>query len=199
MRTEEKICNYIDIPLQHVSDRILSEMNRNSTSSSIRRTIDRLREAIPDIHIRTTFITGFPGESEDDFEELCDFVQEVRFDRMGVFSYSQEENTPAANFDGQIDEETKIDRRDRLMAIQQQISLEKNKAKIGSTTEVLCEGYDEDSYMYFGRSYADAPEVDGCVFFTCDGEKPKAGDFVKVRVTDYTGCDPVGEFVGKID
>ncbi len=194
MRTEEKICNYIDIPLQHVSDRILSEMNRNSTSSSIRRTIDRLREAIPDIHIRTTFITGFPGESEDDFEELCDFVQEVRFDRMGVFSYSQEENTLAGERQDQVPEEVRDRRRDSLMEMQRMISLEKNQRKTGSIFEVMVEEHEEEN-TYLGRTRYDAPEIDDGVIFTSE-RALKPGEYVFVEVTDafdYDLCGRIAE------
>ena len=191
MAENEKVCNYIDMPIQHINNDILRRMARRTNKDEIIGKIAMIRNKMPDAVIRTSIIVGFPGETEEQFCELCEFIKEARLDRVGVFAYSQEENTPAADFDGQIDEETKIDRRDRLMAIQQQISLEKNKAKIGSTTEVLCEGYDEDSYMYFGRSYADSIGVDSTVYFAAEDEVD-AGTFVKVEILDADEYDLTG-------
>lgn len=191
MRTEEKICRYIDIPLQHVNNRILRDMHRYSTSSSIRDTIRRLREAMPDIHIRTTFITGFPGETEEEFEELADFVEEARFERMGVFAFSPEEGTLAAEMDGQLDDETKERRRDVLMEMQREISLSCNQRQIGQVLEVLVEEKNEDG-TFSGRTRFDAPEIDDGVIFTAE-EEPAEGDFVRVRITDAFDYDLVGE------
>ncbi|NBI63264.1 30S ribosomal protein S12 methylthiotransferase RimO [Clostridiales bacterium] len=193
MAEEEKICDYIDIPLQHISDKVLKAMNRRSTSAGIRRTLEKLRTAMPNIHIRTTFITGFPGEEEVDFEELLDFVSEARFDRLGVFTYSQEEGTAAADMDGQVDEETKTLRQDAIMRTQLEISLENNQKKIGSRLEVLVEEQDEDG-SYLGRTRHDAPEIDDSVIFTSPRELA-LGDFVTVEITDAFDYDLTGREV----
>lgn len=191
IRSEEKICNYIDIPLQHVSDDVLSAMNRRSTSESIRSTIKKLRKEIPDIHIRTTFIAGFPGESEEDFVELADFLEEARFDRMGVFAYSQEENTLAGDMERQLDEETKIRRRDELMEIQRSISLENNIRKVGSVCEVIVDEREEDG-TYLGRTRFDAPEIDDGVIFTSSRDLVP-GQYVYVEITDAFDYDLSGK------
>ena len=193
MAEEEKICKYIDIPLQHCSDNVLSAMNRRSTSSSIRKTIGALREAMPDIHIRTTFITGFPGETEDDFEQLLDFTDEMEFQRLGVFTYSMEEGTAAAEMDNQIDEEVKAQRQDAIMRMQLEISLENNQKMVGRILEVLVEEQDEDG-AYIGRTQFDAPEIDNSVIFTTDREHT-AGDFVMVEITDAFDYDLAGKEV----
>ncbi len=190
MAEEEKICNYIDIPLQHISDNVLGAMNRRSTSESIRNTVERLRKAIPDIHIRTTFIVGFPGESEEDFEELAEFAESARFERLGVFAYSQEEGTVAGEMKNQIDDEIKAARADSIMRMQVDISREINEAKIGNTIEVLVDDIDEDG-AYLGRSMYDAPEIDNTVIFRADA-KLSAGNIVKVKITDAFDYDLVG-------
>ncbi len=190
IRDEEKICKYIDIPLQHINDDILRAMNRKSTSSSIRRTIQRLRREIPGIHIRTTFISGFPGESEAAFEELENFIEETRFDRMGVFAYSQEENTPAAGLPDQIGEEVRQQRRDSLMELQQSISLENNLAKVGQTFDVVVEEKEEEN-TYIGRTQYDAPEIDNGIIFTSEREL-QTGEYVRVEITDAFDYDLVG-------
>lgn len=191
MASEDKICNYIDIPLQHISDGVLKGMNRHSTSDSIRNTLKRLRGAIPDIHIRTTLITGFPGESERDFEELLDFVERERFERLGVFAYSQEEGTAAGEMNCQIDEDVKAERADCIMRRQMEISREINEAEVGNTIEVLVDGMDEEG-AYIGRTCYDAPEIDNTVIFKSRG-KLRPGDMVKVRITDAFDYDLVGE------
>ena len=193
MAEEEKICKYIDIPLQHCSDNVLGAMNRRSTNSSIRKTIGSLRKAMPDIHIRTTFITGFPGETEDDFEELLDFTDEMEFQRLGVFTYSMEEGTAAAEMENQIDEEVKAQRQDAIMRMQLEISLENNQKLVGRTLEVLVEEQDEDG-AYIGRTQFDAPEIDNSVIFTTDREH-NAGDFVMVEITDAFDYDLAGKEV----
>ena len=193
MAAEEKICSYIDIPLQHISDRVLLAMNRHSTSESIRSTLKRLREAIPDIHIRTTLITGFPGETEEDFDELLDFVEEERFERLGVFAYSQEEGTPAGDMECQIDEDVKTARADSVMLRQMEISRQINEDKIGRVMEVLVEGETEDG-AYIGRTQYDAPEIDDNVIFTAES-RPAAGDIVKVMITDAFDYDIAGRMV----
>ncbi len=190
MAREEKICNYIDIPLQHISDGVLADMNRHSTTASIKATIARLRKAIPDIHIRTTMIVGFPGETEEQFEELLDFAEETRFERLGVFAYSREEGTVAGDMEDQIDEEVKALRADAVMRRQLDISREINEAKIGDTIEVMVDGIDEDG-AYLGRTVYDAPEIDNTVIFEADAEL-KLGDMVRVLVTDAFDYDLVG-------
>lgn len=190
MASEPKICKYIDIPIQHASDAVLKAMRRRSTEASIENTIERLRKKIPDIHIRTTFIVGFPGETDEDYEKLYDFVERMRFARLGVFAYSQEENTPAGEMENQIDEEVKEERLDGIMRRQLDISLELNKEKIGQTLEVLVEEQDEDG-SWLGRSRYDAPEIDNSVIFTSN-RSLKPGDIVNVRINDAFDYDLVG-------
>ena len=192
---EDKICKYIDLPLQHCNGDILRRMNRRGDLESLTALLKKLREKIPGVVIRTTFITGFPGESEEQFEELAQFADDIRFERLGCFAYSQEEDTPAADFPGQIDEDVKQNRADIIMEQQQTVMAEYCESLIGRELEVLCEGFDRIAECFFGRSYADAPEVDGCVFFTCGDRKPKAGEFVRVMIDDYLGCDPVGTMI----
>lgn len=190
MASEPKICKYIDIPIQHASDAVLKAMRRRSTETSIENTIARLRAKIPNIHIRTTFIVGFPGETDDDYEKLYAFVDKMRFARLGVFAYSQEENTPAGEMENQIDEEVKEERLDGIMRRQLDISLELNKEKIGQTLEVLVEEQDEDG-SWLGRSRYDAPEIDNSVIFTSN-RSLKPGDIVNVRINDAFDYDLVG-------
>lgn len=194
MASEEKICNYIDIPLQHVSDGVLSAMNRHSTTESIRDTLGRLRTAMPDIHIRTTLITGFPGETEEEFEELLEFVEETRFERLGVFAYSREEGTVAGDMENQIDEDVKAMRADAIMRRQLDISREINESKVGDTMTVMVDGTDEDG-AYLGRTVYDAPEIDNTVIFTAD-EELVPGDMVQVKITDAFDYDLVGKMEG---
>ena len=194
LRDEEKLVKYIDIPLQHCNDRVLAAMNRKSDKKSIEKLIDKIRSTVPDITIRTTLIVGFPGESEEEFCELHEFVKNMRFDRLGCFTYSAEEDTVAAGFKDQIDEQIKQDRLELISQSQNDISRESNEAKIGSTVEVLIEGYDDYIKCYFGRSPADAPEIDGKVFFVTS--KPlKIGDFVKVNINDVLDYDLLGEAI----
>ena len=196
MAEEEKICNYIDIPLQHISDSVLKAMRRRSTESSIRNTIDALRRAIPDIHIRTTFITGFPGETEEDFEKLAAFAEETEFERLGVFAYSREEGTPAGDMECQIDEDTKAERADSIMRRQVDISRRNNMKKIGEVFEVIVDGIDEEG-AYLGRTVYDAPEIDNTVIFSGDDDRVyKPGDMVKVRITDAFDYDLTGTVCG---
>ena len=190
MATEPKICHYIDIPIQHAADTVLTAMNRRSTGASIRATIRKLREAIPDMHIRTTLIVGFPGETEDDFEALLDFVETMRFERLGVFAYSREEGTPAGEMENQIDEAVKEARLDAIMRRQLEISLAVNEAKIGKTFTVLVEERDADG-SYIGRTAYDAPEIDDSVLFTSK-RALKAGDFVQVQINDAFDYDLIG-------
>ena len=190
MATEPKICHYIDIPIQHAADTVMTAMNRRSTGASIRTTIRKLREAIPDMHIRTTLIVGFPGETEDDFEALLDFVETMRFERLGVFAYSKEEGTPAGEMENQIDEAVKEARLDAIMRRQLEISLAVNEAKIGKTFTVLVEERDADG-SYIGRTAYDAPEIDDSVLFTSK-RALKAGDFVQVQINDAFDYDLIG-------
>lgn len=193
MAEEEKICNYLDIPIQHASDRVLRAMNRRSTAASIDDTLRRLTAAIPDIHVRTTLIVGFPGENEEDFEQLVEFVEREKFARLGVFTYSQEENTAAGEMENQIDEELKDERLDAIMRRQIDISLAWNREKVGKIFEVLVEERDEDG-SYIGRTRYDAPEIDNSVIFTSEQEL-SAGDIVNVKITDAFDYDLVGIMV----
>lgn len=187
LRDNPRVLKYIDLPLQHISDRMLRAMNRHGDSAMIRDTLARLRREVPDIVIRTTFIVGFPGETEEDFAELCAFLKEQRFDHAGAFAYSREEDTPAYDLPDQIDEQVKQDRLDLLMREQMEINEALNREKVGRVVSVLCEGYDSVAEVYYGRSTADAPEIDGKVYFRSD-EPVEPGSFVRVkvrRVVDY--------------
>lgn len=196
IKTEDKICKYIDIPLQHCEDAILSAMNRKSTKQQITALMEKLRREIPDIIIRTTFIVGFPGESDGDFETLCEFVDEMEFDRFGCFSYSPEEGTPAAKMENQIDDEVKTERANIINSQQQQIFARKLDSLIGKELKVIVEGFDEDEMLYFGRSYMDAPEIDTLVILsTVDELFP--GQFVSARVKGALYDDLVAEVLGQ--
>ena len=189
---EEKIVNYIDIPLQHCNGEILKNMNRRGNRQSLTSLLDKIKAKIPNVILRSTFITGFPGETYEQFEELAEFAAEIKFQRLGCFAYSKEEDTKAALMPNQIDDEIKQKRADIIMEHQQRVMAEYCESLVGKELEVLVEGFDKLAECFFGRSYADSPEVDGCVFFTCTGKKPDPGDFVKVKITDYSGCDPIG-------
>ena len=192
IKTEEKVCNYMDIPIQHASDRILSRMGRKTNRKEITERLTKLREEIPDMAIRTTMITGFPGETEEDVEELLDFVDEMEFERLGVFPYSQEEGTPAAVMEDQVSDEVKEERRDRVMELQQEISLDHGQDMIGRELEVFIEGQVADENAYVGRTYMDAPGVDGYIFVNT-GLELISGMFVRVRVTGALEYDLIGE------
>ena len=192
IKTEEKVCNYMDIPIQHASDRILSRMGRKTNRKEITERLTKLREEIPDMAIRTTMITGFPGETEEDVEELLDFVDEMEFERLGVFPYSQEEGTPAAVMEDQVSDEVKEERRDRVMELQQEISLDHGQDMIGRELEVFIEGQVADENAYVGRTYMDAPGVDGYIFVNT-GLELMSGMFVRVRVTGALEYDLIGE------
>ena len=195
---EEKILKYIDIPMQHCSSRILKLMNRHGDRKSLSDLVKKLREQIPGIVIRTTLMTGFPSESEEDFTELSEFVNEMKFERLGCFAYSAEENTAAARMKEQLDETVKKHRRDIIMDQQQAIMAENAQKQIGKTIHVICEGFDRYAECYFGRSRADAPEVDGKVFFVTEGEKPRIGDVIRVEITDTLDCDLMGFYRGNV-
>lgn len=191
IRDEKKICHYLDIPIQHASDRILKRMGRRTSKQELIDIVGKLRKEIPDIVLRTTLITGFPGETEEDHEELKEFVDEMEFDRLGVFTYSPEENTPAAEMADQVPEEVKEERRDELMELQQEISYDRGQDRIGQELLVMIEGKVADESAYIGRTYGDAPKVDGYIFVQT-GELIMTGDFAKVRVTGALEYDLIG-------
>ena len=192
MNREEKLVKYIDLPIQHCDGTVLSRMNRRGDRESLTALMERIREQVPGVTIRTTLITGFPGETEEQFESLCGFVKDVKFDRLGCFAYSREEDTPAASFGDQIDEEDKQRRAEVIMETQYAIMEQKNLAQVGSTLEVLAEGYDRETGLCFGRSRMDAPDIDSYVYFYAD-KKPRPGSFVNVRITKAVGYDLIGE------
>lgn len=194
MKTEEKVCNYLDIPIQHGCDRILKRMGRRTNKQEIVDIVGKLRKNIPDITLRTTLITGFPGETEEEHEELMQFVEDMRFDRLGVFTYSPEENTPAALLGDHIDEEVKVRRRDELMEVQQEIAFEHAQDAISTKLKVLIEGKLPEDNVFIGRTYKDAPSVDGYIFVNSSSELI-SGQFVDVFVTDAKEYDLIGEVV----
>ena len=192
MKKQDKVVNYIDLPLQHADDKILKAMNRRGDQAMIRNVIEKLRTEIPDVVIRTTFIVGFPGEGEDEFENLAVFVNEIEFDRLGVFTFSAQEGTPAYDMEDQVEEDVKTRRGEIIMQDQYSIMEEKNNEKIGKTYKVIVEDYDGYSDSYTGRTYMDAPEIDGIVRFTSDRDLD-IGDFVEVEIFDVEDYDLIGE------
>ena len=190
--SEEKLVPYLDIPIQHASDKILKKMNRKGSSAELEALILKIREKIPNVTLRTSLIIGFPGETEEDFTTLAEFVNKVRFDRLGCFAYSEEEGTPAAEYENQVDPQLRQDRSENIMNDQMTIAEEKNEEKIGSTVEVLVEGYDSYIKCFYGRSAADAPDIDGKVFFMSDNNL-EAGSFVRVLINDVIEYDLLGE------
>lgn len=194
IKNEPKVCHYLDMPIQHASDNILKRMGRRTTRQELVDIIGKLRKEIPDIALRTTLITGFPGETEEDYRQLLDFVDEMEFDRLGVFTYSTEENTPAAEFPNQIDEEIKELRRDGVMELQQEVSIDKSADMVGRILECIVEGKLEDDDVYVARSYRDAPNVDGYVFINTDANL-MSGDIVKVQIDGSTEYDLIGSLL----
>lgn len=192
MKKQDKVVNYIDLPLQHADDKILKAMNRRGDQAMIRNVIEKLRTEIPDVVIRTTFIVGFPGEGEDEFENLAVFVNEIEFDRLGVFTFSAQEGTPAYDMENQVEEDVKTRRGEIIMQDQYSIMEEKNNEKIGKTYKVIVEDYDGYSDSYTGRTYMDAPEIDGLVRFTSDRDLD-IGDFAEVEIFDVEDYDLIGE------
>jgi ribosomal protein S12 methylthiotransferase len=192
IRDEKKVCHYLDLPIQHASDKVLRRMGRRTTKAELKAVVEKLRREIPDIVLRTTLISGFPGETEEDHEELMEFVDEMEFDRLGVFPYSAEEDTPAASMSGQIAEEVKEARRNEIMELQQEISLDRGNARIGQELLVMIEGKVSGESAYIGRTYGDAPKVDGYIFIQT-GELLVTGDFARVRVTGAMEYDLIGE------
>lgn len=193
---QEKIVKYMDIPIQHCNEEILKNMNRSGSREYLTDLMSKIRNRIPDITLRTTLITGFPGESKEQFEELAEFVKEIKFDKLGCFAYSQEEGTPAAGFDGQIDEETKNHRAEIIMQQQQLISEEKNAQKYDRKFEAVVEGFDKYAECYFGRTAGDAPDIDGKVFFTSE-KQLEIGQYVTIKITETLDYDLIGEVTDK--
>ena len=198
IKNNEKVCHYLDLPIQHASDRILKLMGRQTTQAEIKSKIDALRKAVPDIVLRTTLIAGFPGESDKDHKEVLDFVEDTKFDRLGVFTYSQEEGTPAAGMDDQIDEDVKVRRRNEIMELQQEIVFDKNESLVGEEFEAIIEGKIPMENAYIGRTYMDAPGVDSNIFVVTD-EELMSGDFVKVSVTGANDYDLIGDMTERLE
>lgn len=189
---EEKVCNYIDIPLQHSDKTVLKNMNRVGDGEDYRALIFKMRKAIPDLALRTTFMVGFPGETDEQFENLCKFTEDVKFDKMGCFTFSPEEDTPAYDMQNQIDDDVKVRRQEVLMNKQYSITEELNKQRIGRIYKVIIDTFDGEKYV--GRSYMDSPEIDSGIIFTCDNNL-NIGDFVNVEITDYNGYDLIGKAI----
>ena len=189
---EEKVCSYIDIPLQHSDKTVLKNMNRVGDGEDYRALISKMRKAIPDLALRTTFMVGFPGETDEQFENLCKFTEDIKFDKMGCFTFSPEEDTPAYDMQNQIDDAVKIRRQEVLMNKQYSITEELNKQRIGKIYKVIIDTFDGEKYI--GRSYMDSPEIDSGIIFTCDNNL-NIGDFVNVEITDYNGYDLIGEAI----
>lgn len=196
VKNNDKVCKYFDIPIQHISDSVLKRMNRQSNGESIRKLIKKLRQEIPEVIIRTTVMVGFPGESEADFEELYNFLQEAKFDKLGCFAYSKEDGTPASRLKEQIHPMTKKSRLNKIMSLQQKISKQNLKNKIGKEVEVLVEDKSFDGKTYIGRSYMDVPEIDGVVYIESD-EEIQIGSFVKCTITDVNEYDLIAKKIGK--
>lgn len=194
IKTEKKVCHYLDMPIQHASDAILKRMGRRTTKAQLKETVSLLRKEIPDIVLRTTLIAGFPGETQEQHEELMEFVDEMEFERLGVFAYSPEENTPAASMPDQIPEEVKEERRDAILELQQEIAFDKAADMVGRTLYAMIEGKVADEPAYVARTYADSPDIDGYVFVNT-GEMLMSGDFVKVKITGSAEYDLIGELV----
>ena len=192
MAREEKVVKYMDIPLQHASGKILRAMNRRGDRQSLTALMEKIREKVPGVVLRTTLITGFPGETEEDFTELAEFIRDVKFERMGCFPYSQEEDTPAAEFPDQVEEEVKEHRAEILMGDQMDIMDREGQRMVGKTLEVLVEGYDPEEEAWFGRSYRDAPDIDGKVLFTAGDRELEPGEFLPVEITACEDCDLSG-------
>lgn len=189
---EEKVCNYIDIPLQHSDKTVLKNMNRVGDGDDYRALISKMRKALPDLALRTTFMVGFPGETDEQFENLCKFTEDLKFDKMGCFTFSPEEDTPAYDMQNQIDDDVKVRRQEVLMNKQYSITEELNKQRIGRIYKVIIDTFDGEKYV--GRSYMDSPEIDSGIIFTCDNNL-NIGDFVNVEITDYNGYDLIGEAI----
>ena len=197
MKREEKICHYLDLPIQHASDAVLRRMGRRTTRADLEQIVTHLREEIPDIVLRTTLIAGFPGETEEQHQEVMEFIDEMEFDRLGVFTYSQEEDTPAASMPDQIDEETKLNWQEELMELQQEIAFDRAEERTGSVVTAMIEGKVADEDAYVARTYGDAPNVDGLLFVQTT-EELNSGDFVRVRITGAVEYDLIGDLTEDI-
>lgn len=197
MKREEKICHYLDLPIQHASDAVLRRMGRRTTRADLEQIVTHLREEIPDIVLRTTLIAGFPGETEEQHQEVMEFIDEMEFDRLGVFTYSQEDDTPAASMPDQIDEETKLNWQEELMELQQEIAFDRAEERTGSVVTAMIEGKVADEDAYVARTYGDAPNVDGLLFVQTT-EELNSGDFVRVRITGAVEYDLIGELTEDI-
>ena len=195
LRDNPRLVKYMDIPIQHISDSVLARMNRHGGKALITETVKKLRERVPGITLRTTAMVGFPGESEEDFAELCEFIKEARFDRFGAFTFSPEEDTPAAEMGGQIDEQTKQDRYDVLMQTQLTVAEEKTADLVGTEVTALCDGWDAVAEIYHGRTMADAPDVDGRIYFSARKDSVMPGDFVRVHIDEAMDYDLIGHAV----
>lgn len=194
MKEEKKICHYLDLPIQHASDAVLKRMGRRTSKAQLTEIVQKLRKEIPDIALRTTLITGFPGETQEQHEELMEFIDEMEFDRLGVFTYSPEEDTPAAIMPDQIEESIKEDRQAELMELQQEIAFDLAESRIGQEVVVMIEGKVADENAYVGRTYMDAPNVDGLIFIETE-EELMSGDFVKAKIVGALEYDLIGEIV----
>ena len=194
VKNNDKICNYFDIPLQHFADKVLRRMNRKSDSKSIKNTITKIRKEIPDVILRTTFIVGFPGETEDDFFELYEFVNEAKFEKLGVFKYSKEDGTPASRIKEQVHHKTKQSRLDKIMSLEQKISRIKLEEKIGNEYEAVVDGFSDDNRYICARSYMDIPNEDGTIFIKNNG-KVQPGDFIKCKIISVKNYDLIGEII----
>ena len=189
VKKEDKICKYFDMPIQHISDRVLKRMNRKCTGQSIKNTISKLRKEIPDVVIRTTLMVGFPGETQEDFDKLYEFVKETKFDKLGAFTYSKEDGTPASRLKEQIHPMTKKSRYNKIMKLQQEISKENEKKNIGRELEILIEGITPDKKYYVGRSYMDVPDIDGVAYVKNTSNEDLIGKYVKAKVVDVKDYD----------
>ena len=197
LRDNPRLIKYVDLPIQHITEKMLRRMNRRGGEKAVRSAVERLRAGVPGITIRSTVITGFPGESEEDFDALLSFVREAKFDRLGAFAYSQEEGTPAGAYEDQIDEQVRADRADAIMEAQLEITAARNESLVGSELDVICEGYDVVAETYYGRSKSDAPDIDGKVYFSSK-KKVKAGAFVRVAIEEAMDYDLIGSAVDDI-
>jgi ribosomal protein S12 methylthiotransferase len=198
IKNNDKICKYFDIPIQHINDKVLKDMNRKDTKQLIYNKINKIKEMIPEAILRTTIIVGFPGESDSQFEELLEGIKDLKFDRLGAFTYSKEEDTKAFDMDNQIDDSIKRERLDKLLTIQRDISLSNNKNRVGNIVEVLVEGISEDEKYFIARSYMDAPDVDGKVLIKIDKKsinKVIVGEYIKVKIIDYSEYDLFAEIM----
>ena len=194
VKKNDKICKYFDLPIQHISDDVLKRMNRKSDGNTIRNLVTKLRKEIPGVILRTTLIVGFPGETEENYNELCNFIKEYKFDRLGAFSYSMEDGTPACKFPNQLDKKTKEKRRKKIMYIQQMVSNELMKSKIGNIYDCLIENISEDGKYFIGRTYMDVPSEDGVIYIKYDSNI-MINEFVKIKIVDAMEYDLVAEIV----